>query len=411
MKSVIVKYGLIFLVLLTSGSLRAQESESDKPEKVKLTGKEIRELREAKEAEYIAWERKYFNSPGKWFLNVKGGYGWPLAIIKSEAIAPYEFLGRSNLTISANGEISDKLNLSSDGHGPRFSIAFGRMFNRFIGFELEMGYINEIRKTRSSINSPYLKTEFESDLFELYTDPLLVFQSPNMNNFYLYGRLGPHIPHWGKPRAYANVDDRNGTLISGILYDPVQDILEALFAQPVTQELLQLVDYHGTLRADTKIYLQQNLKDYGAREVFRGIGVNASFGFKYQATPVVSVFAEARVMGFNISVAQAIIEDLDAKITLFGGALTVLELTENGGQIFNIPVTKEEIKSVLEVIYQNELTEDSNNPILNPDNYNTYNQREELAPRLSVMSVGAQVGIQVNIPGKDITYRVNKKKD
>jgi hypothetical protein len=374
-------------------------------EKEKRSGKEIRAMRQEKEREYIEWERTYFNSPGKWYLNVKGGYGWPLAVIQAEAIAPFEFLGASLLSITEGGQVSDRLNLNSDGHGPRVALGVGYMFNRFIGFELELGYINEIRKTRSSIDRPGLMTEFESDLFELYTDPLLVFQSPNMNNFYVYGRLGPHIAHWGIPRAFGTVDDRDGTLIHGLLWDPYQDVLEALIGAPLTQDLLQNLGYRATLFADSRIYLQQDLKDYSAKEVFRGIGVNASFGLKYQATPIVSVFAEARIMGFNVSVAQAIIEDMDAELTLFNGALTVLELTENGGQFLGMPVSKEELKSLLDIIYVNEFDENANNPVYNADGFNNYNPRNELAPRLSVMSMGFQVGLQINFPGRDITYR------
>jgi len=396
----------LIVCLLLTGFSYAQEAE--KPKRVKLSGKEHRELRAQQEEAYLAWERKYFNSPGKWFINFKAGYGWPLGVIKHEAIVPFEFLGQSELYISENGNISDKLNLSSDGFGPRINLGFGTMFNRFVGFEMELGYIEEIEQTRASINTPTLSTEFTSDLFELYIDPLLVFQSPNMNNFYLYGRLGPHIPIWGRPTARGVVDDREGLLVHGILFDPVADILESIIGLPITQDVLEAVDYHGTLKADSKIYLQQNLKDYSAKEVFRGIGVNASLGFRYQATPIVSVFAEARVMGFNISVAQAIIEDLDSKVTLFGGAVTVLELTEEGGNAMGNPVSKEELKSLLDVIYLNELNEDSNNPVLNPDGFNQFNQRNELAPRLSVLSVGFQVGIQINFSGKDITYRTQK---
>lgn len=398
LSGILIILGLAF-VLPVSGQAPVKE------EKVKLTGKEIRELRQEKEAEYLAWERKYFNSPGKWYINLKGGYGWPMAVIRSEAIAPFEFLGSSVLTISTSGEVSDKLNLDSDGHGPRVALGIGYMFNRFIGFELELGYVNEIRKTRSSIHRPGLKTEFESDLFELYTDPLLVFQSPNMNNFYIYGRIGPHIPHWGRPRAFGTVDDREGTLISGILFDPYQDILEAIFQVPITQELLQAVDYRGTLTADSRIYLQQDLKDYSFKEVARGIGINASFGLKYQATPIVSVFTELRIMGFNVSVAQAIIEDLDAKVTIFGGTVTLLEFTEDGGTLLGNPVQAAELKSLLDIIYVNEFDENANHPVYNPDGFSNYRPRTELAPRLSVMSIGVQVGLQINLPGRDITYR------
>lgn len=73
-------------------------------------------------------------------------------------------------------------------------------------------------------------------------------------------------------------------------------------------------------------------------------------------------------------------------------------------------MSKEELKSLLDIIYLNELTEASNNPVLNPDGYNQFRPREELAPRLSVMSVGFQVGLQVNFPGRHVTYRTKSGK-
>lgn len=403
------KTHLVLLALLCMAfSVNAQETDMLNKERKKLSGKEARELRHQKEQEYLEWERTYFNSPGKWFINFKAGYGWPLSVIKGEAIAPFEFLGKSYYDEDANGNISDKLNLDSDGQGQRIALGFGMMINRFIGFELELGYVNEVRKTRAYINSPTLQTEFESDLFELYTDPLLVWQTPNMNNWYMYGRIGPHIAQWGRPRAFGTVVDYEGALISGILWDPLQDALETIIGAEPVQDVLQALDYKGTLTADSKIFLQQNPEDYPFNEILRGVGINASLGFKYQATPLVSVFAEARVMGFNVSVAQAIIEDLDAEITLLGGTVSLLELTENGGQILGQQVQPEEIKFLLDILYVNEFDEDANNPVYNPDGFNNYNQREELAPRLSVMSVGFQVGLQINFSGKDITYRTKK---
>ncbi|NNE55337.1 MAG: hypothetical protein HKN32_04910 [Flavobacteriales bacterium] len=68
-------------------------------------------------------------------------------------------------------------------------------------------------------------------------------------------------------------------------------------------------------------------------------------------------------------------------------------------------MTAAELKSLLEVAYVNEYDENANHPVYNPDGYNNYIPRNELAPRLSVMSIGFQVGLQVNFPGKDITYR------
>ena len=124
---------------------------------------------------------------------------------------------------------------------------------------------------------------------------------------------------------------------------------------PLTQDVLRAVGYRATLVADGRIYYQYKLKDFPPREVFRGIGVNASFGFKYQASPIVSLFGEMRIMGMNVNVAQAVIEDFDAELTLFDGRIQVAKLTENGGHFLGVPVGKEELKSLLDIIFLNDV--------------------------------------------------------
>ena len=66
--------------------------------------------------------------------------------------------------------------------------------------------------------------------------------------------------------------------------------------------------------------------------------------------------------------------------------------------------------SLLETEYINELTEESNNPLFNPTGFSNFRPRNELAPRLSVVSIGVNVGIQINFPGRSVYYRENSRK-
>ena len=129
-------------------------------------------------------------------------------------------------------------------------------------------------------------------------------------------------------------------------------------------------------------------------------------GFKYQATPIVSLFGEVGVKGFNISLAKIVIEDLDAKLTLFNDDLTVLTLNENGANILGNEISPGALTSTLETNYVNELNENSNNPKYNGKDYSTFRPRDEMAPRLSIVTIAFNVGLQFNFPGRGVYYRI-----
>jgi hypothetical protein len=206
------------------------------------------------------------------------------------------------------------------------------------------------------------------------------------------------------------MDDRDGSIIIGLLEGDIVDILTPIVELDLTKELLQLLDYRATLHAETAISLQQYTEENSIKEIIRGIGISAGAGFRYQFSPIASLYGEIAVRGYNISLSRVLIDDLDVNITLLGGNVSLLTLTENGGTAFGMELDVRELKSLIETSFVNELTQESNNPNYNPDGLNPFNPREELAPRLSVVSVGFNVGLQINFPGKDVYYRENSKK-
>ena len=389
------------------------KSEISNAPKLKLNWNQKKEIRKNADAEYYAWERKYFNSPGKWYMALGGGYGFPFLTTEPELVPPLYFLGNSNLQINKNGTSLNKALLSGQGGGGRINLTVGKMFNHFVGFEFAMGYFMAKKDNLSTINRPNYYSELNTDLSEISFTPSVVFQSPNMKNFYVYGKIGPYIPIWGNPRAKAYINDREGVYLSqgGIFNDPfLEPLLKQILESDLGQGLLDLTDFRTEVRADVKILLQQNFDEFKLNEIARAIGGAASMGFKYQATPIVSLFGEVGVKGYNISLAKIIIEDLDAKLTLFGDNLTVLTLDENGGNILGNPLSPGALTSTLETNYVNELTENSNNPKYNGKDYSTFRPRDELAPRLSIVAIAFNVGLQFNFPGRGVYYRPNSKK-
>ena len=409
----LISYILLFLTVF---SLYAQEdveqkNTEDSAAKVKLTKEERKEIRKEAEFDYLTWERKYFNSPGKWYMSIEAGGSYPFLTTEPQTVPPLVFIGSSEYVEKANGDVINNLLLASQGGGIRMGFTVGKMFNRFVGMEVKLGYFKGDEDNLSTISRPKFNAVLNTTLSEFSITPSLVLQSPNMRNFYLVGKIGPYIPNWGNPKANVDIDDRDGSLIAGIINDPLlTPVLEAVLGTDFAQAGLELLDYRAVLHADTKIILQQYIEEYSFKELVRGIGVNASLGFRYQASPIISLYGDIAVRGFNISLGAVLIEDLYAKASILGGSVTILELTEEGGSVFGNPISKEQIKSLLETRYFNELDETSNNVNYNPDGVNSFNPAEELAPRLSVVSVGFNVGVQINFPGRDIYYREKSKK-
>jgi hypothetical protein len=413
-----MKNSIIYLLIIFCfGSLSAQEVGDSNvtlvdttSDKIKLTKEERHAFRKEKVAQYIAWERKYFNSPGKWYIGLEAGYGFPFLTTEPEAVPPVTFLGSSNFFQGENGVTYDKLLLSGKGGGFRTSFVVGKMFNHFVGLEMKFGYFKGTTDNLSTINTPGFKATLDNDLYELSANPHLVLRSPNLRNVYIFGKIGPYLPLFGRPRATVNMDDRDGSIIIGLLEGDIVDILTPIVELDLTKELLQLLDYRATLHAETAISLQQYTEENSIKEIIRGIGISAGAGFRYQFSPIASLYGEIAVRGYNISLSRVLIDDLDVNITLLGGNVSLLTLTENGGTAFGMELDVRELKSLIETSFVNELTQESNNPNYNPDGLNPFNPREELAPRLSVVSVGFNVGLQINFPGKDVYYRENSKK-
>lgn len=397
------------ILIFASNAQEAEETNDNKQEYIKLTKEERKEKRREAEQRYVEWERKYFNSPGKWYMALEAGYGFPFLTTEPEAVPPLLFIGNSFLEEKPDGSRFNKLLLSGQGGGHRIGLTVGKMFTRFVGFEVKMGYFKAVTDNLSTVNQPKFNAVLDTRLSELSISPSLVLRSPNMRNFYLIGKIGPYIPQWGNPRARAFIDDRDGSFLTGVLDDPlINSVLGVALENDVVQDILELANFRTIVKADVEISLQQDFSEYKLNEILRGIGVNASFGFRYQATPIVSVYGDINVKGYNISLARVLIDDLTVKTTVLGGT-ELISLTEDGGSILGIDVEKKQLKALLETRYVNELTNGSNNPAY-VEELNNFNPREELAPRLSVVALSFNVGLQFNFPGKGVYYRENSRK-
>lgn len=395
------RIALYVLCLLSPMVLAAQDGPIDGWEGREYhTPKELKEIRRAKFDEVAEWERQHFTTPkGNWYFGVRGGYTINYLTIQNRS--PKEYLGTSDLYIGADGDILNKGFYSSNAGGARFGAFAGYMFNNYVGLEMDLGYNSYKKITLGRNNTPVYKSELITWSRDLSFMPQIVFNTPNIRNFYFYAKVGLFIPYWGFTSGEAYVTDLNGKFVKDLAGTPTSGFLT--LADLIAEALGTSVDglgfledgifsalgYRLDLKADLMIKQRPDLD---------AVGFTATLGGRYQVSPLVSLMLEFRVAGYNISTLTTTIENLELNAQLAGNP-DFIKLTEDGGTVNGNPVTAEELTFLLVTEYDYELTEQSNNPAYNPNGIDQTKPGEELATRNSANGFTMSLGLQFNFGG------------
>ncbi len=258
--------------------------------------------------------------------------------------------------------------------------------------------------------------------------PQMVFNTPNLRNFYGYAKIGLFIPFFGQSYADARVIDNRGDLLfflaDGII-DGLGGSIGAVDELFLNNQLASALGYSAELTASVDVDLK------AAANV---VGWTGAVGGRYQINDRVSVFGEFRVAGFNINTQRLTITELDASleinnplaVTLLGAVFGVpnldninITLTENGGASdipipgfthaegdvpvqlpdgsFEIP--RSNLESLIVTEFSDEITENSNN-LINPNGVDGTKPGEDLPLRKTTFSLGLNVGVQINLAKK-----------
>lgn len=415
--------GLFFLILgwlLSIGAVYAQGGEAavqvdslpaDGKEKTEPidgwtvkeyhTKQELKEIRRTKWREMEEWEREHFTTPGgRWYFGIRAGYTVPYLTIQNKP--PEKYLGSSDLFIGDDGDILNRGLYSANAGGARFGVFAGYMFNQYIGVEADFGFNYYRRIVLGRNNTPTYKSELVTWSRDMSFMPQLVFNTPNIRNFYFYAKVGFFIPFWGGTSGEAFVDDIDGTFLKDLAGQPVSGFLT--LADIIAQELGMTVDelafledgllpalgYHVTLDADVEIDLRPDA------DVF---GFTGTLGGRLQISELVSLMTEFRVAGYNISTKRTTVANLDLRGSLLGNPDFIV-LNEEGGFVNGVPVPKENLEFLLVTDYRYELTEASNHADYNPNGLDPTKPSEQLADRKSAYGFTMSVGIQFNFGGK-----------
>lgn len=355
--------------------------------------KQLKAQQKEKFNEFLEWQKQHLNvSDSRYSLMFSIGYGWP--VINQRVEAPYPFLGSGILEQKADGSLTQRGIYTSDGKGFRTMIRNRFMFNPFAGMELGIGleYYDEVPNGR--IKSPTYKSNIISRSYAVTVTPQLVMSSPNLRNFYVYGRIGAYLPIWGGSRSEISVTDQRGTLIRAFLDADLQTLIDFGELLLDYEEILGILGYKADLAADVKVDFYKNPTV---------IGFQTAVGFRYQLTKKWGVVMEYFHGGYAPFLKNSQIEKLDLVVELFGSE--VLVLNENGG-LLQLPggasseIDPAFLASTLNVNYHTSLDQNSNNQSLNPAGFDPGKPGDELTDKRLTYSHGFFIGIQYNLPGR-----------
>ena len=389
---------VIFLVLIYSPKIQyANDSVSIINNdtisiKKEIPWKEFKQLNKQKAQEYRNWQKKFLNIPGRNSIAIKGGYGF--AALKQRYLSIYSFLGNGILIKDGNGKVSQKGIYTTDGVGMRYGVAYTHMFNDYIGSETTIGFDKYVNTTASSITSPTFNGSQVGNGIALSISTQVLFCSPNIRNFYIYGKVGLFVPVYGYSDVKIRMKDTDGTLIKNLFNGDTKTFIDLADILIDFENTLKLLQYKAELNADARIDLSKDLSV---------IGFNSSLGVRYQINPKFNVFAEFFNQGFGVFVKRFKAEKFDLSIDLLGQ--NVISLTENGGQLslpFSppVPLDKSLFNYIIETNYNRSLDENSNNSDINNKSFDPSKPSDAIADTRLTYAIGLMVGMQFSFPDK-----------
>ncbi|MCB0502514.1 MAG: hypothetical protein KDD32_07510 [Bacteroidetes bacterium] len=364
-------------------------------EDIKQSRKEM--LRSLKEE-----QSKYFNIPqGKWYFGTQFGYGVPFLTVNRRNIEDY--LGVSDYFESEAGEISNRTIVTNDAGGMKAAVYGGFRFNQFVSTEIDLSFNYYDKVLQGRIESPNYNSELFTRGKSISLNPQIVLYSPNMGNFTIFGKFGFYVPLYVEASGTARIDDRNGTFVKSLATGSEANLLEIVDA--VAELLGENVDGLGFLEdgffnAIGYRFQYEADVDVDFRIDQQAIGYSGSIGMIYQISPLVSLFAEVKNGGYNITTKGYHLKNVDGTLDVFGNRNYVV-LTSEGAVVDGEQViSAEELNFLYNVNYEYSLDENSNNEVTNPNGVNPLKPTDRLALRRSSFDVSFNVSVQFNFKGK-----------
>lgn len=263
------------------------------------------------------------SKPKKFYLETVGGYGFPL--VNDDLGSTYELIGIADRLVRADSSISIKPAQGTQGPGWQFSLNAGYMFHPNIGVEAQISYLKSNPILIGRNVSPTFQAEHSVVGERIDIAPQLVLSFQFREKWSLYSKSGVIIPIWGRSRSEINIDDQEGR------------VFEQLIGVPNPSASAEV-----RIRAST----------FGKFSY----GFQTRLGVGYSALDWLTVFGEVKFVALTIRSKEDRADDVNVQF-----------FNKQTGEP-GLLITEDDLEEIDKTtVYLNELTENSNNPEVNPN--------------------------------------------
>lgn len=303
-----------------------------------------------------------------WFVEISGGYGLPF--LTTNRKSPLVEIGDKDLYQRGQREISSKVIFGTNGNGWMGNVTVGHMFNKVLGIDATISAARHPSVLDARIDVPgYFASQYTgSDA--LYLAPHLIMRWRGQKKFGVTGRMGVLLPFYGKTASSIIIRDKQGRLV------------ESLFGLPLIPIPGNIVDL--TLKAKT-------LTKYNPT-----VGLSASISFDYLVAKNWTIFGQARVGAYTVSLKETNFQEASMVTLLLGQ-----EVDQIGGLKTSFANVDEAPEFLKKIIYRKELTPESNTGRYGGQvDFNKPN--DEIGQRFNASSIYLNIGVayQFNRKGK-----------
>lgn len=289
------------------------------------------------------------SKPKKFYLETLGGYGFPL--VNDDLGSTNDLIGKVNRLVNLDSSIRILPVQGTQGPGWQFLVNAGYMFHPNIGIELGVGYLRSNRFLLAKDISPTFQAEHTIVGERLDVIPQLVFNFNFKEKWSVYSKSGLVVPVWGRSRSEIKIDDQEGRLV---------------------------LEYTGISNPSTQGRIRIKASTFGKFSY----GFQTRLGVGYQALPWMTVFGEVKYMALSIRSREDRFDDVE--ISLFD---------PNSGSV-GLVLTEDDIDEIdKRTVFVNELTENSNNPLVN-DNPDPNRPMEELTRKDNFNQLAVLFGLR-----------------
>ncbi len=217
------------------------------------------------------------------YINISGGYGIPF--LSTNRRSPLKEVGDKYWYQHGNTLDVQPL-VGTNGGGFAFNFGWGHMFNKYIGIDILHTFAWHPERLDAKIDLETYYATQKTGTFGIYVSPHLVMRWDNGKRFGVTGRAGLVAPIFGNSISRAYIKDNQGR------------VLETLSGFPV-------------IPVHIKDLLELQIKIVGkAKTSFHPtLGVSASIGFDIKLNKMLTMFAEARVQAYTITLKETIFEE------------------------------------------------------------------------------------------------------